>query len=210
MTLYRFATALGLAGLLMFAYPAAAQEPIATPEVQPSSDQFNLNHVVGDGYSLLVPANAVVKVGTKGNVGVIGPEVDIRDADGNRYHDNAYALFIKVYNNPDHLTADAYATRAAEALWKRAKAENVPTGGLPALVDGQIAAEDSAHLTVDGEPAFEVTYNAFDASDTRIYVAQGDKSFFINYEDASENDTPLGQVQQAIYALMLATLQFEP
>jgi hypothetical protein len=207
MALHRIAAAVSLVGLLMLALPAAAQEIAPSPAISPSADFFHLNHVQGDGCSLLVPSNASVSVGANG-IGIRGPEVAIEDADGNRYNGDACFLSFRVYDNPDHLSAEASATRDAQSLWNRVTAENAPTGGLPKLVNGHISPEVSAYLTLNGEPAFEVTYNACVADDRRVYPAHGDQIIFINYQDTSDYDAPLGQVQLDVYALLLSTLTF--
>lgn len=199
-----------LACTLVIALPTFAQATTPTPDVQPSADFFNLNQYQGQGYSLLLPTNATVSETDASTTLIMGPTIDIRPADVDfQVQGNAYQLTISVEDNPQSLTAEAFAAASIEKAFADVVGQGGPSGGLPVTSDGKLDRSQTAETKLAGQSAFVVRYFSFDSYTPVIYVANGDKVYEFSYQENIIANQPIALVQQDIYALMLATLKFD-
>ena len=198
-----------LVSALVLAVPSLAQNGTATPDVRPSDEFFNLNRYQGNGYTLLLPANATVSEPDASTTLVLGPSINIRPGDVDfQVQGNAYTLTITIEDNPQNLSAADFAAQAVEKAYADVVAEGGPTGGLPVTAGGSLDLAATSQTTVGGEPAFVVRYFSFDSTTPVIYVARGGKVYEFSYQENIVENQPIALVQQDIYALILATVAF--
>ena len=208
MELSKIVAVLGLASVLSLALPALAQRPTPTPEALSDTDSYHLSLYQGEGFSLLIPSNAIVRRNQNGTV-VLGPLVDFRSVTTGAHSMSwAYSLTIKVHDNPDELSGEDFARRDIARMFENARAIDAPLGGLPVDSDGRIDEEATSQRTVAGQPAFGILFFGFDSLDHHLFISRGNRIYEIVIEDTSYDRHPLAQVQMDVYALMLATLSF--
>ncbi len=195
---------------LCLVLPSLAQTGTATPDVEPSADFFNLSQYHGQGYTLLIPVNAIVSETDASTTLIMGPTIDIRPSDTEfQVQGNAYQLTITVEDNPQGLTARAFAEQSIEQAYADVVAQGGPTGGLPVTADGHLDMSQAEEVRVAGMSAFVVRYFSFDSYTPVIYLAHGDRIYQFSYQENIIANQPVALVQQDIYALMLATLRFD-
>ncbi len=194
----------------VLALPTLAQDMTATPDVKPSADFYNLDQYRGPGYSLLIPTNATISETDASTTLIMGPTIDIRPSDTDfQVQGNAYQLTVTVEDNPQALTAAEFATQSIEKAYADVVAQGGPSGGLPVTSDGKLDVSQTAETKLAGQPGFVVRYFSFDSYTPVIYVAHGDKIYEFSYQENIVANQPIALVQQDVYALMLATLQFD-
>ena len=195
---------------LVLAAPALAQNGTATPDVRPSGEFYNLNRYQGNGYSLLIPTNATVSEPDASTTLILGPAIDIRPGDIDfQVQGSAYTLTITIEDNPQNRSAADFAAHSVEQAYADVVAQGGPTGGLPVTAGGSLDLSATTETTVGGETAVVVRYFSFDSYTPVIFIAHGGRVYEFSYQENIVENQPIALVQQDIYALMLATVQFD-
>lgn len=181
--------------------PISAQE--ATQDVDGQLAQYE------GGYSLYLPLNATVEE-TEEGILILGPELTIRPAEMDfTVGGPAYQLTITTAENPDGLSSEDWATEQILTSWQTARDQGEMTGTMPVTDEGELREEDVQHLTVGGLDAFQVNFFGGDSTIVNIYVAHGDQVTVFSYVENIVENHPLALVQQDIYALLFASVEFD-
>jgi hypothetical protein len=194
-------------------------EPIPTfpppPTKTPPPLTLSLETYEGQGFSFRYPANArlenvaAISPATT-EIHIIGPQVWIKPGDADWfYHGQAYELIIRTYENPDGLDAESWARNYVLASWQEAREQGSPWGSFPVSEEGEIDEGKVASSAVAGEPAFWVSYFAFDSCTSAYYLTSNHQIIELSFGVYPLANQPLALIQRDVYALILDTLRLK-
>ena len=202
------------------------REPIPTfpppPTRTPPPFTLSLETYEGQGFSFQYPANArlenvaptrsawqVISPAT-GEIHVIGPQVWVKPGDADWfYRGPGYELIIRTYENPDGLDAESWARNYILTSWQEARERDRPWGSLPISEEGEIDEGKVGSSAVAGEPAFWVSYFAFDSCTSTYYLTSNHQIIELSFDVYPLANQPLALIQRDVYALILDTFRLE-
>lgn len=195
------------------------REPIPTfpppPTKTPPPLTLSLETYEGQGFSFRYPANArlenvaAISPATT-EIHIIGPQVWIKPGDADWfYRGQAYELIIRTYENPDGLDAESWARNYVLASWQEARERGRPCGSFPVSEEGEIDEGKVGSSAVAGEPAFWVSYFAFDSCTSTYYLTSNHQIIELSFDVYPLANQPLALIQRDVYALILDTLRLE-
>lgn len=202
------------------------REPIPTfpppPTKTPRPFTLSLETYKGQGFSFQYPANArlenVAPTKSAGQVispataeiRVIGPQVWIKPGDADWfYRGPAYELIVRTYENPEGLDAESWARNYILTSWQEASERHQPWGSLPVSEKGEIDEDEVGSSIVAGQPAFWVSYFAFDSYISAYYLTSNHRVVELSFRLYPLENQPLAMVQEDMYALVLGTFRLE-
>jgi len=191
------------------------------PELPPAFDPA-LETWHGPGFSIQHPAQAQVKAvppnrqawqrasPATAEYRLLGPFTWVKpgDADWSR-SGPAYELIVRTYDNPEALDAESWARSYLVHSWQEAQELKRPWGALPVTEGGEIVEGKVGQARMSGQPAFWVSYNAFDSTDLAYYVAGKGEIVELTFNLTILENDPLALVKRDVYALLLSTFRFE-
>jgi hypothetical protein len=176
----------------------------------------------GPGYRILIPSGARIEIADPDELSrrsvspltyaarVQGPLAWVKPGDADwRRRGDAYSFFIRVYDNPDRLDAEAWTRRHILVTWRDMVARKRPTGSLPVSEEGEIDEDKVESTTLAGAPAFRVLYFAFDSTNVATYAAGGEQIVELTFNQTILANDPLALVKRDVYALLLSTFRLE-
>lgn len=195
--------------------PSAPALPSPAPELD-APFGLSLRTYSGAGFTLQLPEGAEVEslavaAPRTSEVIVRGPEIWVRAGDaGWTVQGPAYELTLRTYANPDDLDAESWARAHLQAAWQRARDLDEPTGALPVHEDGSPMEDALASAVVGGQPAFLVSYLAFDSYIRAFYIAGPEGIVEISVRDSPVENHPLARMQLDLYAAILGSFRLAP
>jgi len=167
---------------------------------------LDLQTFSGQGFAFCYPANARIEV-YEDHLRILGPEIGVRPADADwGWMGWAYEMDIGIFDNPDDLSAAAWARQYILFQWREAQAAGEPFTG--PVVNGQINEDAMAEVSVGGLPAFQADWFGGDSIRRAIYVTDGKRTISLIFNLYPVENNPIAKVQEDVYALMLSTFHF--
>jgi hypothetical protein len=208
--------------------PTCTPTPKATPTLAlpptktPPPFTLSLKTHQGQGFSFQYPANARLEKVTPtrkawqvsspaiDQIHVIGPQVWVKPGDADwSYSGSAYYVTIRTYENPKGLDAESWARDYILTSWREARERNRPWGALPVSEEGEIDEDKVGSSAIAGQPAFWVSYMAFDSFDRAYYLSINHQIVELSFRLYPLANQPLAMVQRDVYALILGTFHPE-
>lgn len=186
--------------------PEAQGVPNTLPQVEGVTD------FIGPGFQFLVPAHAVVEEVEADHWQILGPEVDVRAAQGEAaWSGPAYQADLVLEANPDGLTAAAWAEQVLQKEQKQAlESKKAFTGPLDA--DGKLIAGRVAEVLV-GEVAgvtaagYQTDWLGENGMHRIVYVPAAGQMLAVHYDLLAQEANPVAPLANAAQALLLAGLR---
>ena len=162
---------------------------------------------IGPGFSILVPANASVQEIEENHWQISGPELDVRPAGEDwAWEGPAYQLDLVLEDNPDELTAAAWAEASLIASWQEAKDGEVPFTG-PVNADGELVHSEIAEMQVGDVTGLRADWLAGDSIHRTIYVNAASQVLVAHYNIFDATSHPVAPIANAAHALLVASLR---
>lgn len=118
----------------------------------------------------------------------------------------AYEMDIGIFDNPDGLSAAAWAWQHILSQWREAQAAGEPFTG--PVVNGRITEDVVAEVSVGGLAAFQADWFGGDSTRRAIYVTDGKRMVNLIFNLYPVENNPVAKVQEDVYSLMLSTFHF--
>ncbi len=162
----------------------------------------NLQIYDSEDFKFLYPTNATLDLSEDNIIYINGPG----DVPNNSI--NSYTFYIEIYDNPENLSAEQWATERNIKKWQGAIENEDPIGGIP-VYEGKMVKNRISNVKLSGEEGFKINYYAFDSSRIAYYISKNGKIYELSYQDYPVGNSPTAPYNNDVYSFILNSFIFK-